>query len=128
MGRAVAFSDKPKDMDRFRNVVVIRGAMEGQFEQHIPVPIAMWNPYGVPLNLAGPVTVSVDGKRAALLICYEQLIPWTYINAAAHHADLFVGTSNTYWAQGTRIPQAQENTLKSWALLFGTPYLTAVNQ
>ncbi len=128
VGAAVSFSPEPADINRFRNVVVIRGAMEGQFEQHVPVPIAMWNRDGVPLNLAGPAIVAIEGKRAALLICYEQLVPWTYINAATHRADLFVGFANTYWIQGTRIPQVQTNTLKSWALLWNTPYLAAVNQ
>lgn len=128
IGSTVAFSNDPLDANRFRNVVIIRGAMNGLVEQHVPVPIAMWKPDGVPLNLTGPVTAPIDGKKAAILICYEQLLPWTYINAAANHADVLVGAANGYWVRGTQIAQIQRNTLRSWAHLFKTPFLTAVNQ
>lgn len=131
VGAGAAFGPDPFDMNRFRNVVMIRGAMEGQFEQHVPVPLAMWKPWmreGVPLNLGGPATISIDSKRVAIFICYEQLIPWTYLNAAAHGADLFVGSASAYWTQGTRIVEAQNNSFEAWARLFNTPHLTAVNQ
>jgi hypothetical protein len=59
------------------NVVVVRGAAPDEiFFQRVPVPLAMWIPFrktGVPLHLAGPGTLTIDGKRAAILICYEQL-------------------------------------------------------
>lgn len=131
VGAGAAFSRDPLDTNRFRNMIVIRGAMEGQFEQHVPVPLAMWKPWtreGVPLDLAGPATISIKGKRAAIFICYEQLIPWTYLNAAWHGADIFVGSASAYWSQGTPIVGAQNNSFEAWARLFNTPHLTAVNQ
>jgi hypothetical protein len=44
----------------------------------------MWKPLtdsGVPLNLLGTGTVQFAGKRAAILICYEQLIVWPALTA-----------------------------------------------
>ena len=53
----------------YRNTVIIRGAEFGAFDQRIPVPIGMWQPFtgvGVPLNLQASGTVQLAGKRAAV--------------------------------------------------------------
>jgi hypothetical protein len=65
----------------YRNTIVIRGTQFGAFDQRVPVPIGMWKPLtdsGVPLNLLGTGTVQLAGRRAAVLICYEQLIVWPH--------------------------------------------------
>ena len=71
--------------------------------------------------------LDLAGQRAALLICYEQVIPWTVWTAALARPTLLVGMSNDHWATGTPIPQWQALCLHAWSRLFGVPYLLAVN-
>lgn len=113
-----------------RNVVLIRGVETGAFEQRIPVPIAMWRPFdvgAVPLNLTGPATVVIDGQRAAVLICYEQLIPWTWISALIEVPDAIVAVSNDAWSDGTPLPRYRSSTAQSWSRLFRLPVISATN-
>ena len=114
----------------YRNVAVIRGAQSGIFLQRVPVPISVWKPFsrgGAPLNLAGPAVLKLAGERAAVLICYEQVIPWTVLTAAVARPTILVGMSNDHWATGTPIPRWQRLCLHAWSRLFGVPYLLAVN-
>jgi predicted amidohydrolase len=114
----------------YRNAAIMRGAESNTFMQRLPVPVAVWKPFspgGSPLHLAGPATLEVAGQRAAVLICYEQVIPWTVLTAAPACPSLLVGMSNDHWATGTPIPQWQKLCLRAWSRLFGVPYLLAVN-
>ena len=114
----------------YRNVAIIRGTQSGIFFQRVPVPVSVWKPFwrgGAPLHLGGPAVLELGGERAALLICYEQVIPWTALTAALAHPTLFVGMSNDHWATGTPIPQWQALCLRAWSRLFSVPYLLAVN-
>jgi predicted amidohydrolase len=114
----------------YRNAVIIRGAQTGIFLQRLPVPVAVWKPFergGAPLQLTGPAVLDLAGRRAALLICYEQVIPWTVWTAALARPTLLVGMSNDHWATGTPIPRWQALCLHAWSRLFGVPYLLAVN-
>lgn len=118
--------------DEYRNTVVIRGADEpSRFEQRIPVPLAMWKPWGgkdrVPLNLFGTPTVELAGDRAAILICYEQLLPWSYLSALWHRPTVIVGLSNATWTKATVIPRNQSGALRAWGRLFGLPIISAIN-
>lgn len=114
----------------YRNAAIIRGAESGVFLQRVPVPISVWKPLsrgGAPLHLAGPSAMDLAGERAAILICYEQVIPWTVLTAAVVRPTLFVGMSNDHWATGTTIPQWQALCLRAWSRLFHLPYLLATN-
>jgi predicted amidohydrolase len=114
----------------YRNAAIIRGAQSGVFLQRVPVPVSVWKPLsrgGAPLDLTGPAVVELGGERAAVLICYEQVIPWTALTAALAGPTLFVGMSNDYWATGTPIPHWQALCLRAWSRLFRVPYLLAVN-
>jgi predicted amidohydrolase len=114
----------------YRNVAMIRGTQSGIFLQRVPVPVSVWRPLshgGARLYLGGPTVVELVGERAALLICYEQVIPWTVLTAALARPSLFVGMSNDHWAIGTPIPQWQALCLRAWSRLFSVPYLLAVN-
>lgn len=112
------------------NGIVIRGAQPGIFEQRIPVPVAMWNPLrqdSAPLRLAGPGEITIAGKRAAILICYEQLITWPVVTSMLRQPQILVGVANDYWAIDTTIPRFQRSAVQSWARLFRIPYVLAVN-
>lgn len=115
---------------RLRNIVAIRGASTAEFEQRIPVPLAMWKPWGknrVSLNLAGNATTEIGGERAAILICYEQLLPWSHMTALLNRPTVLVGVANASWTKHTAVPQYQQAALHSWARLFGKPVISATN-
>jgi apolipoprotein N-acyltransferase len=101
------------------------------YHQRIPVPIAMWKPFsadGVPLNLFGHGTITVQNRRVAILICYEQLLVWPFLSSAAENPTILITAANDYWAKNTPIPQIQEASTTAWARLFRLPVLSAVNQ
>lgn len=127
-----AASPRAGRRDEYRNTVIIRGAGEPmQFDQRIPVPLAMWKPWGgkdaVQLNLFGPATARIAGERAAILICYEQLLPWSYFSSLWQRPTVLVGMSNAYWTKETVIPRNQETTLEAWGRLLGVPVVSATN-
>lgn len=114
----------------YRNVVLIRGAQSGLFIQRIPVPIAMWRPFsgtGVPLNLIGPAIIAINGQRAAVLICYEQLLAWPILASVVQGATIVVGVANTQQSQMKAVSVLQTLYLRSWTQLFGIPCVTATN-
>ncbi|MCX6593140.1 MAG: hypothetical protein NTZ56_16610 [Acidobacteria bacterium] len=113
-----------------RNTVVLRGIRATTLDQRIPVPLAMWKPWGkdrVPMNLGGRSTIAISAERAAILICYEQLLPWTYLSASADRPTVFVGIANASWTKHTVIPQYQAAALHAWGRLFGKPVISATN-
>jgi len=90
----------------------------------------MWMPLrknGAPLQLGKPGTVMIAGQRAAILICYEQLLVWPVATSFLQHPTLLLGTANDYWAKNTTIPEIQRACLESWARLFRVPVLWAQN-
>jgi hypothetical protein len=115
----------------YHDSVIVRGADEHpNFSQRIPVPLAMWLPFsnkGAPLQLGGPGTAEIGGKKVAILICYEHLLVWPVVASFVNRPDLLLGTANDYWARRTSIPQIQHACLESWARLFGVPLLWAQN-
>ena len=129
-GREVRQMSSPAAPQVYRNAAIIRGAQSGIFPQRVPVPFSMWKLFlrgGAPLHLDGPAVLELGGQRAAILICYEQVIPWTALTAAMAHPTLFVGMSNDHWATGTPIRRWQALCLRAWSRLFSVPYLLAVN-
>ena len=61
----------------YQNRALIVGAETGRVSQRIPVPFGMWKPLsagGVPLHPFASGVATVHGRRAAVLICYEQLL------------------------------------------------------
>jgi hypothetical protein len=101
------------------------------YYQRIPVPLAMWKPFstdGVPINVFGPGTIPVQNERAAVLICYEQLLVWPFLSSAFEHPTILITAANDYWAKPTPIPKIQNANATSWARLFRLPKLSAVNE
>ena len=110
--------------------MLIVGAESATFYQRIPVPLGMWRPssrISVPLRLNAPGVVALDHQRAAVLICYEQLLTFPILASMRQHPTVIVGISNTFWVDHTSIPLYQVNAMRSWAKLFRLPYLLAVN-
>jgi apolipoprotein N-acyltransferase len=111
-------------------VLIIRGREQTVFEQRVPVPIGMWRPFdhtGVPLHLNGASVLPVAGERAAVLICYEQLLTWPIVTSMLHHPTVIVAVANDHWATGTTIPDFQLSAVHAWARLISVPYVSATN-
>ena len=122
--------DVPAESPKYQNKILVRGAQITELDQRIPIPMGMWKPFagtGVPLNLAGRGTLMIDGRRAAIIICYEQLIAWPVLASFLEHPSIVVVVSNDVWITGTAIPQVERSTMKSWARLFNSPLLFASN-
>ncbi len=116
--------------DVYRNAIVIRGAHSGTFLQRIPVPVGMWHPFsedGVPLNLSGPGVIGIGNQRAAILICYEQLLTWPFLVSAVAHPTVIIAIANEYWVEQTPIPRYQATAVRAWARLFGIATVSAAN-
>lgn len=135
MPQIVPFSAKaePKIAPVFAydNMVVLRGAETRSFKQRIPVPIGMWNPLrtaSTRLNISGTGVVELHGERAAILMCYEQLLTWPVLASMAERPTVLIAVANDHWVTGTPIPQFQLAAVRAWARLFCLPYLSAVNR
>jgi apolipoprotein N-acyltransferase len=90
----------------------------------------MWRPFSrdsVPLRLNAPGVIEIDHQRAAVLICYEEMLTFPVLASMLEHPTVLVGISNTFWFDGTPIPRYQAAALRSWALLFRLPLFMAVN-
>jgi hypothetical protein len=112
------------------NALLIVGAESAVFYQRVPVPVGMWRPFariGVPLRLNAPGVLAIDHQRAAVLICYEQMLTFPILASMLEHPTVIVGVSNTFWVDHTTIPRYQATALRGWANLFHLPYFLAVN-
>jgi apolipoprotein N-acyltransferase len=96
----------------------------------VPVPIGMWRPFSnfsVPLRVNGPGVIEVDHQRAAVLICYEEMLTFPVLASMLQHPTAIIGISNSFWFDETTIPAYQAAALRSWARLFRLPLFMAVN-
>ena len=108
------------------------------FNSAFPVPVSMWHPWlrgtgYVRANHVGyqaawwtPVR-TIQGVRAWASICYDQLLPFVWIEALLQHPQVILLTNNEWWARGTGIPTVQHNTAWAWGRLLGVPEIEAEN-
>jgi len=112
------------------SVVILRDLERDTVHQRIPVPGGMWNPL-VPksfaLNLFNPGIAHIGGERAAILICYEQLLAWPMLRSAVESPTQLIAISNEVWTAGTVVPAVQHACARAWARLFGLPLISATN-
>jgi hypothetical protein len=116
---------------QFRNEILVRGEYTATFQQRIPIPYAMWRPWdntGVPIHYFGPATLAIGPRRAAPIICYEQLLVAPVLLSARQKPDVYLGIANDYWAEGTHIPNIQNVAITAWSRLFWIPLVTATNR
>ncbi len=121
---------RPPSAEPTDNTLVIAGDESAVFYQRVPVPVGMWQPFNrssVPLRLRSTGVLNIDHQRAAVLICYEQMLPFPVLASMLQHPTVILGISNTFWISGTSIPRYQANAVRGWARLFRLPYLLAVN-
>jgi hypothetical protein len=115
-----------------RNILITRGfGPHFAYVQRVPVPIAMWHfgdSGGFPLMLHYPPIIRVLNQRAAVLMCYEQLLVWPALQSLAQDPDMLLAPSNDHWASKTSIPAIQHIATRSWADLWDIPLYEARNE
>ena len=95
------------------------------YRQRTPAPIVS----GQLPTLGGPVTITIDGRTIAPLICYEGLTAWALASALWARPEALVLVSNTAWSSLDRFAHAQlASHLQAWGRLFGVPTLIASNR
>ena len=73
--------------------------------------------------------VRLDGERAWVAVCAEQLFPWVWAEAALEHSTVVLATSNFWWApQGSAIPGIERASTRAYARLLGLPVVAAINR
>jgi hypothetical protein len=53
-------------------------------------------------------TIDEGGWRAAILMCYEQLLAWPMRRSAPEHPTLLIAISNEAWTTTTVVPRVQQ--------------------
>ena len=108
------------------------------FVSPFPVPVSMWHPWyqwhgyvrtdgvGYEASWWEPVR-KVDGVRAWASICYDQLIPWVWMEGVVQHPQVVLLTNNEWWAKGTGIPEIQRATAWAWGRLIEAPMVKSGN-
>ncbi|WP_436226521.1 hypothetical protein [Cupriavidus necator] len=127
-------AELPQDSGRYKNAVVVLGANGHEDRaaiQSIPVPISMWKPWthdGAEADLlARKNTITVNGLRVGVSVCYEQLLAYSLVRVMADKPDVIVAVSNVWWARSTNIPQIQTQSVRAFARLFHVPVVSAKN-
>jgi apolipoprotein N-acyltransferase len=90
----------------------------------------MWKPWSADsarLHLVPNKVLPLREHRAAIFICYESLLPWSYLWVASQHPTLFVVLSNLYWVRNSPAPTYQSACARSWARAFHVSLLEASN-
>jgi hypothetical protein len=124
----------PNTRSANRNILLSRGAgPHFAYVQRVPVPLGMWQIRGggrdgFPLMLDYPPTIRVRDHRAAVLICYEQLVAWTALQSLARNPDFILAASNIHWAGDAVVPAIQHQAVQSWAALWGITAYEATNR
>ena len=101
--------------------------------QRIPVPYAMYRgPFaktGANLYLwKDGILVLPDGRKAAVMICYEGLLSSPYILSFLSKPDLIIWTGNQWWCKDTSLPLIQDRSVALWSQLFNIPALLVKNK
>jgi len=114
-----------------RNGLAVIGDGEPWFwPQRLPAPIGMWAPWRsshVRSDLMRSSVVHLQGRRVALLVCFEQFVSWPALQSALEGAEVVLAPANLWFANGTNLNAVREVTLRTWASLMGWSVVEAVN-
>lgn len=116
----------------YSNSLIALGAAAGIINARVPIPFLSWHPWspgGHVRGSSGHGLHTVRGRQAAVLFCYEEMIPSlalaTFIGP---RPDVLVAVANHWWARpGMTRPATQARFSQTLARLFGVPLLRATN-
>ena len=100
------------------------------FRAALPMPISMWRPgfvggfqatWHVPIQRIG-------GHRIWANICFDQVLPWVWIDGMIQHPDLVLLPGNDWWAQAWNpAPVIQKAQAEAWVRIMGVPTIWIQN-
>jgi hypothetical protein len=107
------------------------------FASVLPVPVSMWRPWHRPTGDSfgrmdykafwWQKPVRIKGKTVWAEICYDQLLPFSWLEASLYQPDIVLLTNNVWWAKGTGIPSIQRASSWAWGRLTGSTEIEAEN-
>jgi hypothetical protein len=112
----------------YRNVVEAFGFTTEALDQRVPVPLGMWHPLspsGARLNLLGPSVLDISDTRAAVLVCYEQLLAWPAIVTTFESPSAVLAIGSNRAARKSSVVRMREVYIRSWVRLWGVPVVSA---
>lgn len=122
------------------SIVKIRhtGRPKVLFTSAFPVPVSMWHPWSRGTGYVASQNVgyeaawwtparTIDGVSTWANICYDQLLPFVWLEGLIQRPEVILLTNNEWWAKGTGIPEIQRNSSWTWARLMGAPVLESEN-
>lgn len=119
---------------QYKNVMLVLGSKKDEkwvAVQNIPIPYSMWKPWaadGVVANVFGRDNlVVVDGLKAGVVICYEQMLAYSLLWVMVNRPDVIVAVSNVWWARNTSVSNVQRQMVDSFGRLFRVAVVVARN-
>ena len=104
---------------------------ESPYQARQPVPLIMWNLWpttGFKAHWFRKGVRDIHGKRAALLICWEEWVPWPMLVSSFSNPDVILSASNHGWTRnGSAMWDRQTISANALARLYGLPMIRAVN-
>lgn len=127
----VGAEEQKKDSYKYYNVVKIRGASNDEIKQRMPVPYSMWRPWDKYFGTIAAWTekrfITIDHQKVVILICYEPYLMFPPLVSFSSFPDVLVCVSNSWWSKNSSLPAFSDQNVKSWSLLFDTPYVISKN-
>jgi hypothetical protein len=114
-------------------MILLTGDDMTMIAQRIPVPYSMYKgPFtesGANLHLwENGILTLPDGRKAAVIICYEAYLSLPYILSFIKKPDLIIWTGNQWWCKDTLLPVIQERCVYLISQLFDIPVIIARNR
>ncbi|MBL4603399.1 MAG: hypothetical protein JKY84_11685 [Emcibacteraceae bacterium] len=113
------------------NTLLILGAEPDQYNARQPVPFVMWNPWkgsGFNSHWFNSGIHNIAGKRTAILICWEEWVPWPMLLSSFQYPEVIVSASNHGWTMnGEYMWNKQTVSAKAISNLYGLPIVNAAN-
>jgi apolipoprotein N-acyltransferase len=107
-------------------VLMLHGEEITASRQRISVPYSMYRgPFaktGANLHLLDSGILGLpDGRKAAVIVCYEAFLTWPFLVSMIHKPDLIICMANLWWCRETSLPATQKTIVSLWANTFGVP-------
>lgn len=105
------------------------------YRQRFPPPVGMWRPWTKGWTRAHWLDSGIwqymdrngHNKKAACLICYEQLLVMPVVVSMLFKPDIIIAQENHWWSRYTSIPNCSREAVTLVGRLFGVPVVTARN-
>ncbi len=98
----------------------------------LPMPVSMWRPWSPAVSYQPAwwkTTFSMAGQQVWLSLCYEQVVPWSWVQALVARPSIVLLQSNAWWAdKNNAAPAIQAAQAGDWLRLMGVPFVVVQNK